>query len=60
MLVLKRRRDQVVKIGPDVRVQVIRIEGGAVVLGITAPDNLDIAREDSEPEGTDHANEKRT
>lgn len=37
MLVLKRRREQSVQIGPDVTVTVLAISGESVKLGITAP-----------------------
>ena len=53
MLLLKRRRDQVVRIGPDVTVHVIRIEDGAVVLGITAPPQFRVSREQSQSDGAD-------
>jgi sRNA-binding carbon storage regulator CsrA len=35
MLVLKRRREQSVRIGPDVVVKIIAIQSGAVTLAIT-------------------------
>jgi carbon storage regulator CsrA len=53
MLVLKRRRDQVVWIGADILVRIIRIEHGAVELGIEAPGKLISRGEDLKPEGTD-------
>jgi carbon storage regulator CsrA len=45
MLVLKRRLDQVLKIGPDVEVKIVKIESGAVTLGIVAPAAWKISRE---------------
>lgn len=37
MLVLKRRREQSIQIGPDVTVTILAISGESVKLGITAP-----------------------
>ena len=37
MLVLTRRSGQSIRIGPNVEVRVVRIEGDRVVLGIAAP-----------------------
>lgn len=56
MLVLKRRREQSVRIGPDVTVTVVKIEPGSVLLGISAPRELGIWRagmviDPSEPVG---------
>lgn len=44
MLVLKRRREQSVRIGPDVTVKVLAIQNGAVTLAIEAPAWLKISR----------------
>jgi carbon storage regulator len=46
MLVLSRRRDEVVKIGDDIEVMVVAIEGNQVRLGITAPADVKISRRD--------------
>lgn len=46
MLVLSRRIDQVLCIGDDIRVMVVGIEGGKVKLGIEAPDDVEIHREE--------------
>lgn len=46
MLILKRRREQGVKIGPDVTVRVVAIQDGAVTLAIEAPAWFKISRTD--------------
>ncbi len=46
-LILKRKVGQSITIGDDVvKVTVLRIKGSWVSLGITAPDNIDITRDD--------------
>ena len=47
MLVLSRRLSQVIEIGPDIRVVVVRISGDQVRLGIEAPRDVDIVRPDA-------------
>ena len=44
MLVLTRRIGQAVRIGPDIEVHVIRIEGDRVVLGFDAPREIAVVR----------------
>lgn len=44
MLVLTRRNGQAVRIGPDIEVRVIRIEGDRVVLGFDAPREIAVVR----------------
>ena len=44
MLVLTRRNGQSIRIGPDIEVHVVRIEGDRVVLGFDAPCEVPIAR----------------
>lgn len=44
MLVLTRKLDQAIHIGPDITVQVVRLENGQVRLGIIAPDEVVILR----------------
>jgi carbon storage regulator len=44
MLVLTRRIGQAIRIGTDVEVRVIRIEGDRVVLGFDAPREIAISR----------------
>ncbi len=46
MLVLTRRRGEGVTIGPDVRIVVLGIKGGQVRLGIEAPPNVEVHREE--------------
>jgi carbon storage regulator len=44
MLVLTRRPGQALSIGPEIEVQVVRIEGDRVVLGIAAPREIAVVR----------------
>ena len=44
MLVLTRRAGQSIKIGPNVEVRVVRIEGDRVVIGIAAPRHVAVVR----------------
>ncbi len=44
MLVLSRRPGQGLRIGPNVELQVVRIEGDRVVLGIAAPREIAVVR----------------
>ena len=46
MLVLSRRRDEVVRIGNDITVVVVDIRGDKVRLGITAPKNITVDRDE--------------
>lgn len=46
MLILSRREDGVVRIGDDVVITVIRIDGDKVRLGIEAPKDVPINREE--------------
>ena len=46
MLVLTRRRGEGVTIGPDVRIVVLGIKGGQVRLGIEAPPNVHVHRDE--------------
>lgn len=48
MLLLTRRIDQTINIGPNIRVTVTRIRGYQVTLGIEAPRNVNIWREEIE------------
>ena len=51
MLVLTRKPGQVVFIGPDITVEIVRFkfgpEGARVVVGITAPEDVPILRDDA-------------
>lgn len=44
MLVLTRRSGQALRIGPNVEVRVVRVEGDRVVLGIAAPRHVAVVR----------------
>ncbi len=44
MLVLRRTQMQIVDIGEDIEIQVVRISDGSVRLGITAPKHLRVDR----------------
>lgn len=44
MLVLTRRANQSLRVGANVEVRVVRIEGDRVVLGITAPRHVAVVR----------------
>jgi carbon storage regulator len=44
MLVLTRRVNQAIRIGPNVEVRVVRVEGDRVVLGIAAPRHIAVVR----------------
>jgi len=51
MLVLTRRQHQLVHIGPDIGVFVMAVQGGNVRLGIVAPRNVRILRDELVPDG---------
>jgi carbon storage regulator len=44
VLVLTRRIGQAIRIGPDIEVHVIRVEGDRVVLGFDAPREIAVVR----------------
>ena len=46
MLVLSRRRDQILRIGDDVKITVVEIRGDKVRLGIEAPVTVPVHREE--------------
>lgn len=46
MLILTRRVGEVLRIGDDVSVTILSIKGNQVRIGIDAPDNLSIHREE--------------
>lgn len=46
MLVLGRHEEQAIRIGPDIRIMVVRIEGDYVRIGIDAPQHVNIVREE--------------
>ena len=49
MLVLTRRPRQVVMVGSDIQIMVLDIGGGRVRLGITAPRELRVLRQEHRP-----------
>ena len=61
MLVLTRKLSQTVLIGDDVRVTVVRLEGGQVRLGIDAPRSITVLRAELKPrtDGSPEAVEPR-
>ena len=46
MLVLSRRLDESIMVGDDIVITVVRIVGDRVVLGITAPKEIPVHREE--------------
>ena len=46
MLVLTRKNDEALRIGPDVRVRIINVSGRQVRLGIEAPPEVQVVREE--------------
>ncbi|WP_226580600.1 carbon storage regulator CsrA [Halobacillus litoralis] len=46
MLVLNRKSGESIKIGQDIEVKVVAVEGGQVKLGIDAPKHVDIHRKE--------------
>ena len=46
MLVLSRKSKQTICIGPDIRVTILAIKGGKVRLGVDAPRDVSICREE--------------
>ena len=46
MLVLSRKLGEVIKIGDDIAIEVVEIRGGRVRLGITAPDEVPVHRQE--------------
>ncbi|MBV2197208.1 carbon storage regulator CsrA [Bacillus velezensis] len=46
MLVLSRKVNESIQIGPDIEIKVIAIEGEQVKLGIEAPQHVDIHRKE--------------
>ena len=54
MLVLGRKVNQRIFIGPDIIIQVVRVDKGYVHLGITAPPEIPIVREGVKVEKAKH------
>jgi carbon storage regulator len=46
MLVLTRRIGEIIKIGDDIEVTILGFKGGQVRVGITAPKNIDVHRQE--------------
>ena len=46
MLVIRRKREQTIRIGADIEITVLEIENGQVKLGITAPREVAVFREE--------------
>jgi len=46
MLVLSRKKDEVIRIGDDISVMVIEIRGDKVLLGIDAPKHIGVHRQE--------------
>ena len=46
MLVLSRKENESVNIGDDITITVVKVHGGKIRLGIKAPDNVPIHRQE--------------
>lgn len=46
VLVLSRRKSEVIRIGEDIRIMIVRIGPNSVRVGIDAPRNLNVVREE--------------
>ena len=46
MLVIRRKREQMIRIGDDIEITVLEIENGQVKLGIKAPRQIPVFREE--------------
>jgi carbon storage regulator len=46
MLVLSRRKEERIFIGHDIIIKIVEVRGGKVFIGIEAPDNTSIHREE--------------
>jgi carbon storage regulator len=46
MLVLRRKRGEGLHIGPDIHIQIVDITPSKVVIGIDAPDDLKVLRDE--------------
>lgn len=46
MLVLTRKRHEAIKIGDDIEVKILAIEGDQIKIGIEAPQSIDIHRKE--------------
>lgn len=64
MLVVSRRADQVIRIGDDIKIMVVDVRGDLVQIGIEAPRDVPVHREEIykqiiEQEGTNRTGGKR-
>lgn len=57
MLVLTRKVEQKIRIGKDIVITILRVQGEQVSVGIDAPKHLQIVREELLPEYEDMANQ---
>ena len=46
MLILTRKKDEVIRIGEDIRIVLVQIKGGQVRLGIECPSTMRVLREE--------------
>ncbi|MHA2063579.1 MAG: carbon storage regulator [Candidatus Thorarchaeota archaeon] len=46
MLVLQRKRNQIICVGQDLEIEVLRFTPSSVILGITAPEDVQILRKE--------------
>ncbi|MFQ3545363.1 carbon storage regulator CsrA [Halobacillus rhizosphaerae] len=46
MLILNRKAGESIRIGDDIEVKIVSVEGGQVKLGVDAPRSLDVYREE--------------
>ena len=51
MLVLSRKSGESICIGDSVKLQIVRVSGGRVLIGIDAPKSLEISRPDAQDGG---------
>lgn len=51
MLVLSRKERERIKIGPDIWITIVRIQGDKVRIGIEAPDHVQVLRGELTEEG---------
>ncbi len=59
MLVLSRKINESISIGPDIRITVTEIVRGRVKLGITAPRNVTVLREEVRDRNQNQGKEQR-
>ena len=59
MLIISRRVGESVRIGDDVVINVLKVKGNQVRLGVTAPKNLAVHHEGSESSQSDGAETSR-